>query len=122
MPTEKPTNQSANTQAPLHTPGPWVHEFREYGGYDMMTSAWDIYAADGTITPRSIATVDLAAYGQSRQNREFRSPQAEADARSIAAAPDLLAALKYLLELGGDDDRRIAAEAAIAKAEGRDYK
>jgi hypothetical protein len=44
---------------------------------------------------------------------------ANANAHLIAAAPDLLAALKYLLELGGDDDRRIAAEAAIAKAEGR---
>lgn len=37
------------------------------------------------------------------------------------AAPELLAALKYLLELGGDDDRRIAAETAIALAEGRDF-
>ncbi len=37
----------------------------------------------------------------------------------FAAAPDLLSALKYLLELGGDDDRRIVAEEAIARAEGR---
>lgn len=41
-----------------------------------------------------------------------------ADHALLMAAPDLLAALKYLLELGGDDDRRIAAETAIAKAEG----
>lgn len=50
----------------------------------------------------------------------------EADARLIAAAPDLLAALKELLDQAVDDvdDRRLSpaveqARAAIAKAEGR---
>lgn len=38
-------------------------------------------------------------------------------ARLIAAAPDLLAALKGLVELGTDSPRHLAAEAAIAKAE-----
>lgn len=38
----------------------------------------------------------------------------------FTAAPDLLAALKSLLaECGGCDDARIAAKAAIEKAEGR---
>ena len=46
-------------------------------------------------------------------------PYEESDWHLIAAAPELLEALKGLLELGGDDDRRIKAEAAVAKAEGR---
>ena len=37
----------------------------------------------------------------------------------IAAAPELLAAVELLLQLGGDDDRRIVAEQAVAKARGR---
>jgi hypothetical protein len=48
-----------------------------------------------------------------------RGPQAEADAQLIAAAPDLLSALYYILEHSGDPVMENVARAAIAKAEGR---
>lgn len=78
-------------------------------------------------------TVELKA-----ENRHLRSTSREVEWQEKCAAlqvnisdgaarlqdlevqrDDLLHALKYLLELGGDDDRRICAEAAITKAEGR---
>jgi len=46
-------------------------------------------------------------------------PERDANARLIAAAPDLLAALKALVERDTDSPVHMAAEAAIAKAEGR---
>lgn len=52
--------------------------------------------------------------------------EAEANARLIAAAPDLLAALKAMLNRYGDKtehpfcDASISARAAIAKAEGNE--
>lgn len=72
-------------------PGPWHIEFREHGGYDAMTGAWIIYT--GTVT---IATIDLADYGQEHCDYDFRSSSAEANARLIAAAPELLVALQKL--------------------------
>lgn len=44
---------------------------------------------------------------------------ATANARLMAAAPDLLEALKALVEHGTDSPQHLAAEAAIAKAEGQ---
>jgi hypothetical protein len=83
-----------------HTPGPWGYT---YDG----SSTWSI-GPEADPQDGSVASIF-----------DRKDERARANARLIAAAPDLLAALKYLLELGGDDDRRIAAEAAIAKAEGR---
>jgi hypothetical protein len=82
-----------------HTKGPWKAE------------EFDVVRATGPKEDRTIAFGAL--FGSESAD------EAKANARLIAAAPELLEALKYLLELGGDDDRRIAAEAAIAKAEGR---
>jgi hypothetical protein len=82
-----------------HTPGPWrVARLR--------SGAW-------AVVDRGTRDIVPSIFTQRDGGED------EANARLIAAAPDLLAALKYLLELGGDDDRRITADAAIAKAEGK---
>ncbi len=79
---------------PAHTPGPWHAEFGEQFGYDCMTHAWTIYAANRKI----ITDIDLGSYGQEPCDYAFRSAEAAANAWLIAAAPDLLAACKLLLE------------------------
>ena len=109
MSIEKPTNQSANTQAPLHTPGPWHCERAKIaidGAYD-----YAIY----TLADRQIIA---EAFGRSDVTR-FHN--AEANACLIAAAPDLLAALKRTVELADAEGFAVPAEAlaAIAKAEGK---
>jgi len=87
-----------------HTPGPWTLDDR---GYKYIVHK----PGDGYIT-RDICRMDsstMAAFAQ------------EANARLIAAAPDLLNAVLFLL---GNPDNRIsradvnAARAAIAKATG----
>lgn len=81
-----------------HTPGPW----------EALWPKFDSVIVDDE--ERVIASVSFSDHGDK---------ECEANAWLIAAAPELLSALKFLLELGADDDRRIAAEQAIAKAEGR---
>jgi hypothetical protein len=72
------------------------------------------------------ATLDGADYGQDRCQDMTVEQRArmEADAALIAAAPDLLAALKWTLrnfldDLDEDGELYKAAHAAITKAEGR---
>jgi hypothetical protein len=87
-----------------HTPGPWMFRrakerprFIIEGLSSTGSGVWFLADVEG----RSIDTN-------------------EANARLIAAAPELLAALKDLVEFEDRDDRlRDAARAAIAKAEGR---
>ena len=77
-----------------HTPGPWTVPY--YGGC--------IYDKHG------VRILELA---------DYNGYDLVADARLIAAAPDLLAALKAMLADGGDIVSVIEqAEAAIAKATG----
>lgn len=112
-----------------HTPGPWKAEIENHQG----TGSW--YAAaigvgspfDGTY--RTLARVCDAehAYG------EEETARVEADAKLIAAAPDLLAALVAIVERGHEGECEVFAggalgehcscgiadgEAAIAKARG----
>ena len=101
-----------------HTPGPWKLIFGESGGYDCMTAAWHIE------TPKQmICSVDLSSYGQSARTDATpeRKAEAEATARLIAAAPDLLEALKdAVAALGGRHSDNVPASLliAIAAAEG----
>jgi hypothetical protein len=74
-----------------HTPGPWkLGEFSETGGYDCMTAG--ISAGP--------AQFDGASYGQ-KTNGTPMTPEEKArmlaDARLIAAAPEMLAALEAVL-------------------------
>lgn len=86
-----------------HTPGPWnlcdpMNPDRAFG----IEAHDDAEGPDGDAT-QCVAEVCVG-------------DTAESDARLIAAAPDLLGALKHALEDG--DDWRGLAESAIRKAEG----
>lgn len=110
-----------------HTPGPW--QAQDYWIIGCVEDSWDIMAGANTACPWRVAKV-------------FRS---EADARLIAAAPDMLDALRGAVEdnlsvcyddgikdhwLGccrahasqghAADCWKTKARAAIAKAEGRE--
>lgn len=102
-----------------HTPRPWKAEIEEHQG----TGSW-YAAAIGVGSPfqgdyRTVARVCSAehAYDDGEQ------AQAEADARLIAAAPELLAALEILVDgckhwSNQETEVLVIARAAIAKAKG----
>lgn len=110
---------SAKSDAPLviqpqHTPGPWKVERAP------LTRQICIMSADTWICGQI----------QSDNHTRIDTGECVANARLIAAAPDLLNALKSAMAtlLTADDDKiprlreRIhLAESAIAKAEGRDF-
>ena len=111
MPTEKPTNQSANTQAPLHTPGPWIARPKNTPNSD----AWWVTAAPLRPGHRGFVAECVA-----------RESANEANARLVAAAPDLLkaareAAHRLIVEFGFDVSQRDvrALLDAVKKAEGK---
>ena len=82
-----------------HTPGPWYVN-------------GDCIEADGPNGPRDI-TVAVATETR-------RGCDNGADARLIAAAPDLLAAAKLVLEAGDQEYVKFIVRDAISKAEGRE--
>lgn len=86
-----------------HTPGPWRYRLRGSG------KGCDVLAGEG----RQVEVVAYDVHGRT----------AEADAALIAAAPDLLDALRlaeeWLVSVGADGSPLTAVRAAIAKAEGR---
>lgn len=98
-----------------HTPGPWTVTWDEFGGYDCMTPAFRVRDEND----RAVVTLDCG---------RTADPVIEANARLIAAAPDLLVALRDLCDAIPDETITAdpplgcwveAARAAIAKAEGR---
>jgi hypothetical protein len=102
-----------------HTPGPWLIENREgVDGFTDLVVRFPGY--DGTangrpkaIDPFSIATINTAYFG------DTEDLEAQANARLIAAAPELLEALRALLNWDGKPATDIAnARAAILKATG----
>lgn len=103
-----------------HTPGPWAFsQSAEYGD-----TRFYVAQADGA--PYTPNYSDVATLIAETVNDEYKSIQ-EANARLIAAAPDLLEALKELLEdtQHADHDCKdaewcpvVKACAAIAKATG----
>lgn len=88
-----------------HTPGPWRFEIRTDYPNDHVNGIWGPGGEEIVVT-------DSGYY-----------PPTIADARLIAAAPDLLAALKFALTADSGFACPAATEAvllaAIAKAEGR---
>ena len=71
-----------------HTPGPWVANFGDGAGYDTLSAGHEIMSADG----KQFVGIDE---GDDYEGPD--DPQFFADARLIAAAPDLLAALEFAL-------------------------
>lgn len=109
------------------TPGPWtVHHFL---APDMDRTDAGLYEVEEA-NRRILERLDDGRTG----DREDRTSawmdvhdEADANARLIAAAPDLLAALKAILNSDGlpehvHEDNRARAIAAIAKAEGREVE
>lgn len=109
-----------STPAPeqsAHMPGPWVRrEYSEHLGYDCMTGGIRV----GPVV------LDGSDYGQKRCTPiEPRSlARMEADAKLIAAAPDMLAVLELILDGNHDieggllEEHERLARAAITKATG----
>lgn len=106
----------ANTaEKAKHTPGPWSYdvEINDHGGWEAETQDITIYAGEVAI---SIYSTECAEYPD--------DAACEANARLIAAAPDLLEALSNLCALYESDDGCLqlaeykAARAALARATG----
>jgi len=88
-----------------HTPGPWR-------------------LSDGSPDVGVVTDEKLIAMVTNDEDSPMDVDEQLANSRLVAAAPDLLAALRRLLarSFDGDDyDATSEAEAAIAKAEGREY-
>ncbi len=87
------------------TPGPWQQHDADYCPLEIWGNL-DGPLEDGAIRGTEICTV-------------ADGPEAEANARLIASAPDLLAALEGVLRVADrKTDEFDAARAAIAKAKG----
>lgn len=82
----------SGVREPKHTPGPWdMGGIDEWGGYDAMTAGLEV----GPVV------LDGCEYGQER-NKSLTDEQRDrmlADAHLIAAAPELLEALKSALNI-----------------------
>lgn len=95
-----------------HTPAPWEHKTDGAGGYNIVANGITIAATTGGCHDDVPADVE------------------DCNARLIAAAPDLLAALQYLVDdiMDADEDRNpetgeeydsvTVAREALAKAKG----
>jgi hypothetical protein len=96
----------------VHTPGPWKVTGQSDGGR-YITVAHEYHAGfDSLLRRRTVARIPF-----SRENDAH--PTDNSDARLIAAAPDLLAALKRLAALEpfrDDDDRELIQAREEARA------
>ncbi len=107
-----------------HTLGPWTYE---------CTNAGEIGSKDKVRVEGPDGHIAIACRVKRTEKNTFGNvgiprglPEVKANARLIAAAPDLLQALKGIIELGKRDTSNpkydgyfLAAVEAIAKAEGR---
>ena len=101
-----------------HTPGPWtIHAD---------TDGWPLVMSGG-VAGRIVANVNPQSCPDESSAPEFVEMPCEANARLIAAAPELLDALQWLVDLMPDPEldsdpvqreQVIKAKVAIAKATG----
>jgi hypothetical protein len=99
-----------------HTPGPWAIRPNAFDDWGV------VRAANGNLVAVARAGEHLTEDQYAEHRRVGTDPYGH-NARLIAAAPDMLAALKMLATDNEDamkfSDRMNMAAAAIAKAEGR---
>lgn len=95
-----------------HTPGPWTEDLSSVHG----PCAFKVRAGDSLVAYACAASVSTAWPDNEHQHRPENAPSV-ANARLIAAAPDLLAALEEVVGSLGGMDWEIATD-AIAKAKG----
>ena len=105
-----------------HTPGPWkvfiCDDGGQWSGWPLAIDATNVVNDNGD--PRTVVRTG-GQYPYEWDHGTSRD-EAVANARLIAAAPELLEALKETLAIAKRDefgDYVIRAEAAIAKAEGK---
>jgi hypothetical protein len=94
----KPVSPVTNAQ---HTPGPWKAEIFNSGAFDIRPFGRDSFIIAG------------------RNANEYRNAECVANARLIAAAPEMLAALKEARSIPLPPRITDLVYAAIARAEGR---
>jgi len=109
-----------------HTPGPWKAKGDD-GKYDNRKNTWRIeddrklFSVAAPITLRDGKVIAFAVH--SKNGYDSNLPGLEANARLIAAAPDLLEALEVcvtqIIALCSRDDVPDHAFAALAKAKGQ---
>ena len=94
-----------------HTPGPWtIHAD---------TDGWPLVMSGG-VAGRIVANVNPQSCPDESSAPEFVEMPCEANARLIAAAPELLEALQFVMTASGEQLSTAfeQAQAAIAKATG----
>ena len=101
-----------------HTPGPWF-------AYQNTIDAWGVETRrdrdDESWTSTGLGAAIVHGIGDDTERRTRGNE--EANARLIAAAPELLEALeklheRYVMAIGNEGPEALAARAAIAKARG----
>ena len=97
-----------------HTKGPWKKSERLNGPWWHISSAYSIGGSEAKSGRQAIACV----HGESKRGATAYAEMFEANARLIAAAPDLLEFVKEWLGRQGTDENYMVAKAraAIAKA------
>ncbi len=110
---------SPEEKVTLPTPGPWEQSRHERGKLVCNPNQWEIKKHEFPNAPyEGDFENEYGIYPPSGERGPVALVAGEVNARLIAAAPDLLAACKAMLELPGWHGHE-AGRAAIAKAEGR---
>lgn len=108
-------------KTPKHTPGPWNVE--HIPGIDMGATAEITAPCEDGGTPFDGRSIIVAQVWKTNDETRWSDDEtAQANARLMAAAPDLLAACNAALAyLDAEDSAGLVAEiaAAVARAEGR---
>ena len=109
------------TEAAKHTPGPWKLNETRYPNGDMDVNAFNPNEKDYVFQHSALATVSAHTQNHGDWRDRDRS-EVEANARLIAAAPDLLAAAKEAVAWAAQNGYCAKPfgnlTAAIAKAQG----
>lgn len=112
-----------------YTPGPWRAEYEAMGGYDCLSDCFRIVQGGGeTLAMLDLKDYNLRLYGRGSfvdSEKAALLENARANALLMAAAPEMLKALKTILNIALMDKGHWAktieqeAHAAINKAEGK---